>query len=473
MPKASFTRTIARLFKRNFEGAGGGRRWHNQAGFVGNFNQTSLAAGRTLAQRGEYYVQNNPYIASAVHSAVSNIIGTGLMPSPKSTSPTTRAALKAEWTAWTDRADCDGRLDFYGLQSLMVRTMIIQGESFCRMLIEEGSNGKADLRLQIIHPGQVPRDLTRDLGDGRKIIAGIEFDSNGKRAAYHIYTRPLGDPLAPPSLETIRIPADDMIHLFAPVQAGQIRGISWLTPALLAVQEMDKLADALVTKAQIAAMLTGYLTSPEGTGGFDGTQTGGTLDASLEPGTVKRLAPGEEITFTSPPPAGDGPDLIKANLRAIAASLNLTYEQISGDLTGVNYSSIRAGLVESRRRLEQTQHTIIAFQLCRTVWRRWIALNMGSNPDLLAVEWVPQGWQWVDPVKDAAATETLIALGIKSRSEAISERGLDPESVDAEIAADQARAKGLGLFAGRSPRPASPDPDPAEMEAGEMEAGYA
>ena len=38
-----------------------------------------------------------------------------------------------------------------------------------------------------------------------------------------------------------------------------------------------------------------------------------------------------------------------------------------------------------------------------------------------------------------------IAAGLKSRSQALAERGYDAEAVDAEIAADQARERTLGL----------------------------
>jgi capsid protein len=63
----------------------------------------------------------------------------------------------------------------------------------------------------------------------------------------------------------------------------------------------------------------------------------------------------------------------------------------------------------------------------------------------LAVKWIPQGWQWVDPEKEFKAMVAAIRAGLMSRSEAISAFGYDAEDVDREIAADQARADALGL----------------------------
>ena len=56
----------------------------------------------------------------------------------------------------------------------------------------------------------------------------------------------------------------------------------------------------------------------------------------------------------------------------------------------------------------------------------------------------------VDPLKDAKAEIEQIAAGLKSRTQALAERGYDAEQVDAEIAADQAREQALGLSFGAS-----------------------
>ena len=84
----------------------------------------------------------------------------------------------------------------------------------------------------------------------------------------------------------------------------------------------------------------------------------------------------------------------------------------------------------------------------------------------LAVKWIPQGWQWVDPQKEFNAMLTAMRAGLLSRSEAISSFGYDAEDVDREIAADNARADALGLVFESDPRhdlataqaaPVSPD----------------
>lgn len=140
---------------------------------------------------------------------------------------------------------------------------------------------------------------------------------------------------------------------------------------------------------------------------------------------------------------------MRQQLRSIAVGMGITYEQLTGDLSGVNYSSIRAGLVEFRRRIAMIQHHVIVFQLCRPVWNRWFELAILTNQLPLyassKVKWIPQGFDWVDPLKDINAQVLSIQNGLRSRAEIVSELGYDVEDIDKEIAADNERATKLGL----------------------------
>ena len=79
------------------------------------------------------------------------------------------------------------------------------------------------------------------------------------------------------------------------------------------------------------------------------------------------------------------------------------------------------------------------------------ARDFDRNPDAyLGCEWLPPKFDYVDPMKDVQAEIMAIGAGLKSRSQAISERGYDAEQVDAEIAADRERANGLGLSFGQT-----------------------
>jgi lambda family phage portal protein len=126
-----------------------------------------------------------------------------------------------------------------------------------------------------------------------------------------------------------------------------------------------------------------------------------------------------------------------------------------------NYSNSRLALLEFRRRVEAYQHAVMVWQLCRRVWARWIdtavlagALDLpdyeGRRREYIACAWLPPKWDWVDPLKDARAEIEQIEAGLKSRTQALAERGYDADQVDAEIAADRAREQKLGLVFGSS-----------------------
>ena len=72
----------------------------------------------------------------------------------------------------------------------------------------------------------------------------------------------------------------------------------------------------------------------------------------------------------------------------------------------------------------------------------------------LACDWLPTKWDWIDPAKDAAAEILQIEAGLKSRTQAIAERGYDAEQVDSEIAAERKREAELGLDFRRPGSPA-------------------
>jgi len=180
--------------------------------------------------------------------------------------------------------------------------------------------------------------------------------------------------------------------------------------------------------------------------------------AGLEPGTLQVLLPGEDVKFSSPADVGATYEtFLRVQLRSIAAGIGITYEQLTGDLTSVNYSSIRAGLLEFRRRCEAFQHQTIVYQLCMRVWKRWIeaAVLSGALSRTAAgieAKWIPPGFAWVDPLKDIKAQVMAVRAGFKSRAEVVSEQGYDAQAIDREIAADNARADALGLDYDSDPR---------------------
>lgn len=459
-----------------YDGIGGGRRALSWS--VGNpgavaamlFNQSELRAkSRDLVRR-------NAWANAALESYVANAIGTGIKPQTMLTDSVQREAVQTLWRNWTVEADAAGLTDFYGLQAMACRAMLEGGEVLLRLRYRRPEDAlSVGLQIQVLEPEHLPVQMNSVTENGNLIRAGIEFDRLGKRVAYHLHrSHPEDGAMAPMSgngdNSTVRVDAAEIIHMYRPLRPGQIRGEPWLARALVKLHDLDQYDDAELVRKKTAAMFAGFVTrlAPEDSLLNEGlSDPNGVSLAGMEPGTMQILEPGEDIKFSQPADVGGSySEFLRMQFRAVAAAMGVTYEQLTGDLTQVNYSSIRAGLLEFRRRVESLQHGVIVHQLCRPIWQAWMdqavmegALNLPGyanaktvRRDYQACKWIPQGWQWVDPLKEADAMKAAIRSGLMSRSEAISANGYDAEDVDREIAADNARADGLGLIFDSDPR---------------------
>ncbi|MBB6589901.1 phage portal protein [Ralstonia solanacearum] len=441
-----------------------------------------LASGADLRIKSRDLVRRNAWAQAGIEAFVANAVGTGIKPQSLSTDDAFKAEVQALWRDWTAEADAAGQTDFYGLQALACRAMLEGGECLIRLRPRREEDGLAvPLQLQLLEAEHLPMHLNTDLPSGNVVRAGIEFDGLGRRVAYHLYrSHPDDGRLAPMSgqggLDTVRVDASEIIHLFRVLRPGQIRGEPWLSRALVKLNELDQYDDAELVRKKTAAMFAGFVTrqSPEDNLMGEGLpDEAGISLVGLEPGTLQILEPGEDIKFSDPADVGGSyGEFLRTQFRAVAAALGITYEQLTGDLTGVNYSSIRAGLLEFRRRCEMVQHSVLVHQMCRPVWAAWMkqAVLAGAlvapgfarggaarRRQYLQAKWVPQGWQWVDPEKEFKAMLLAIRAGLMSRSEAISTFGYDAEDIDREIAADNARADALGLVFDSDPRHTAKD----------------
>lgn len=443
---------------RAFDGGKWGRRLRALPTSGESVNSQIARYGKTLVTRSRYLCQNNPYAAAARASYVANMIGAGIKPASLVEDRAKREVINKAWLRWTDEADADGLTDFYGLQAQAAGQMFEAGECFVRIRRRREQDGlSVPMQLQVLPAEMLPSDNAQDLGDGRVILQGVEFDAIGRRVAYHFLRRHPGDSADPRmnSGEVVRVPADEVLHLFAPDYPGQVRGIPHLAPVITKLALLDQYDDAELDRKKTAALYAGFVTSPApeeaGLLGDEETADDGVAMVGLQPGTMQTLLPGEDIKFSDPADVGGSYEAFQyRNLLAIAAGMGIPYSAMTGDLRQASYGSQRAGLLEYRRRLEQTQHAVMVFQFCRAVWRQWFdtAAMVGAidgDVDRRDVKWITPRWDWVDPKKDREAEIMAINAGLKARSDVIEAEGYDPEEVDARIAADREREAGMGL----------------------------
>jgi lambda family phage portal protein len=442
------------LLGRSLEAAGGSWRWQGSETMAGGINAAIHAGGTRVAGRAGYAARNNPHASAGAAVLVSNLVGIGIRPQSLHPDPGVADTLEHGFSHWAEDVDGDG-MSWAAMQATAVRTMIEGGESFVRMRAVPFTGSAVPLTLDVLDPRQVPADHVEH---ERRIFSGIELDQHSRRVAFHVYRHP-PDEFAPvlAELDLVRLPADEVCHLYQRLAPGQLRGLSWFAPVLSRLRELDGYEDAVLLKARIAAMLVGVTVDPEGSPVLptDG-RAGGQAAASLEPGSLVNLPPGRDVRFSNPPTADDFEPLAAGLLRSIAAGLGVSYEQISGDMRSTTYSSARVALIERRRFFEQVQHLTIVPMLLRPIWRRWVmlaALTGVIDPEpferdpeaVMAARFVAPAWGWVDPLKDVQAEIASLAAGFTSRSAIIQKLGRDPDEVDGERLEDAERARRLGL----------------------------
>jgi lambda family phage portal protein len=340
-----------------------------------SINSLLRHGGEVQRARARQLVRSNPYAANASASFTAHAVGCGIKPSSLVEDAALKDRIQRLWLAWTDEADADGLTDLYGLQAMAARAMFEAGECFIRFRARRPEDGlTVPLQLQMLSSEHLPLGKCETLPNGHEVIFGIELDRIGRRVAYHFHRTHPGDVRQSGHGELVRVPADQVCHVFHPIAEGQLRGVPWVAPAMVRLWLLDQYDDAELDRKKVAAMFAGFITrpGPDDVMGEDGSQkdADGAALVGLQPGTMQLLLPGEDIKFSDPADVGGTYESFQyRTLLACCAAMGVPYTNVTGDLRQANYSSLREGKLEFRRRIEQFQHATLVFQLCRPVWQ--------------------------------------------------------------------------------------------------------
>lgn len=414
-------------------------------------------------------VANDPFARKALATLVNNTVGWGITGAPKKAPATFRKL----WIDWLKDCDWYGRLNFYGIQELSVRTMFREGEIYIVMqpISLAEAAGTVPLRLQCLDAGMLA--TTVSTYEGREVVNGIEYDAKGRVVAFHFYQGRPSQRWA--SYQTVRYVAADVIHLFVQEYVGQRHGISVFNSVVKRLGDIDEGVEAELVRKNIEACFAAFITQGIDDDGRPFGQLMGDAESSpvgiqsesLTPGMINRLAPGENVKFGDPKASGGLNDILRLALLSSAAGTGITYEHF-GDLSRVNFSSYKAGNLEFQRSTGRLQYnTIIPIMLDRIAARfQDAAFLAGMMPNrAYEMTWSPPPFESIDRKGDAEADILEMAAGLESRTNLVVSRGHDPDQLRQDIAADRTANKDLGLvFAGDAP-PTQYAGQPAQAEA--------
>jgi lambda family phage portal protein len=455
------------LLKRYYDAARPSRQTYGWTAGFSSANTETWGSMAVLRARSRDLVRNNPHARKAIASLVNNCVGSGILMRAKTGDEALNKRVNALFKRWSKQCDVEGHYDFYGLQKLMARSFFEGGEAVALKRPRPRSAGLAvPLQLQVLEGDLIDHNKNLVLEDGR-IVQGVESVLAGPRRAYWMFDEHPGDaPFINRGMFTAHpIPARQVIHLYEKERPGQQRGVAWLYAAMLVLRELATYEEAELIRKRLEACFAGVVTNPEAisdpatgetsvTPGI--TDLSGNKVESIEPGMLYYARGGSDIKFGQPANVAGYSEYKRSQLHSAAAGCLITYELMTGDLSHVNYSSIRAGLLEYRRLMTELQWLTFIPVALEPIWCEFIdfAVASGQLPQDTPydVACAPPVFEAVDPLKDYTADQIAVRSGLMSLPAAIAARGEDPDELLLEQAAFLAKADKLGLVFDSDPR---------------------
>jgi lambda family phage portal protein len=431
---------------RAYEAAAPGDPWRPRRSGA-SANADHLADAGRMRGKARSLRQNVPYIEFGMSNLVSYTIGTGI--THTFTGPNA-VKLNELFKEWCKVADADGNLDYYGLQAAAYDAMEQDGEVLVRLRPRLSTDGlPVPLQLQLLEIDWLDSSKTGVI-NGQAVVNGIQYDLLGKKVAYWLFDQHPGDVTIAPGARAVSrpVPASSIIHLFTPKRPGQGRGFTRLAPVINRSRDLHLYEDAEIARknneSRLAVLASGDVSqmatpmTPSAAADPNEAKRTGDL-GELRSGGIMQLPGGMNLTTIAPEAAPGYVDYVKLQLHLIAAGMGVPYELLTGDLSEVNFSSMRGGRQGFKRNVERVQWHIVIPMLCERVCQAFVnAADLAgkvSNTRYGVVHAVPR-WEHVNPSEDVAAELSEIGGGLSSISAKLRSRGEDPAAVFAELHKD-------------------------------------
>jgi lambda family phage portal protein len=360
--------------------------------------------------------------------------------------------------------DATRRLSRAAFERLFIRTVARDGEVLVKKIADPQS--RWGRRYQLLEADWLDEGYNEDRPDGTRVIMGVELAPSGEAIAYHLHTRHPGDLAGTTRGERVRYTADQIKLHFLPTRAGQVRGVPWMHAAMSRLYQLGEFDESALIAARIGADKAMILEDPEGMvadsvadGALpdDNGNENGPLYFNSQKGSIDILPRGAKVAQFDPnyPSDAYGPFVLAA-LRGVSTGFGVEYHSLTGDLSQVNFSSIRAGTLQEHDMWKILQGWAIE-SLSQDLYADWLMTALLSPFKPLA--YLPAGkfdkfnsptfqarrWDWVDPKKDLDAKILAIGAKLTSHRRVMAEQGIDLEDLLAEIQADKALAASYGI----------------------------
>jgi len=340
------------------------------------------------------------------------------------------------------------------------------------------------------------------------IRGGIKFNRQGAPQSYFVRTEHPNDyytagmEIANWKEVAIRKPWGrlQMIHIHEQVRPDQSRGIPEMAAALREMKFSKRFRDVQLQRAVMQSLYAAAITSelPKdaivaavGGSAIDTTAavtnyatgflsavdqyTGASKQMRLDGARIPVFFPGTKLEMLSPTNgAAIGQEFEQSLLRYIAASIGVSYEQLSRDYTNTNYSSARAAMTETWKFM-QARKKLVADRFASLIFRLWLEEAINKNEifafpkakagllytggvlnlkfDAISrCDWVGASRGQIDELKETQAAVLRINNGLSTAEDELARLGKDFRKVYRQLAREQKLRESYGLmFAATDP----------------------
>lgn len=449
--------------KRNYHAGAVGRLFADFQGSYGSADADLRPDLALMRNRARQMARDDVYVKRYLELMETNVIGDNGMVLQVKARDTAggmdvigNRIIEEAWTVFGRVGNCtaDGRMSFVDLQKYVVRALARDGEAFVQVVRNRSfAHGIA------FHPFEadlVDEGKTERAKNGNEIRMGVEVDQYQRPVAFYVKRKHPGDTqfTSVTATESIRVPADDILHIYQPLRAGQTRGETSLHAALTQIKMLNAHREAELVASRMASSKMGFFVSDSGEDTPADDYGNGVPIIDAEPGTFHQLPAGVDFKpFDPSHPSTAFGEFQKHILRGTASGLGVSYASLSGDLSDTSYSSVRQGALEERDHYKMLQKFVMEHFVLPAygIWLRHVMefgyINLPVtrfDKFFSASTFRPRGWQWVDPAKEISAAVSAMHAGIMSPQDVSAQYGRDFEETQSQWQRDIETAAAFG-----------------------------
>lgn len=439
-------------------------KWWANADSLSARNANSPAIRKRLRERARYEAANNCYAGGIAKTLSDDTIGSGPMIQIHGIDREDATFAEREFMTWCKSTMLADKL------RIMRRARIVDGESLLMMITNENLPSTVKIDTRLVETEQLCQPYIGKVEFNG--ADGIEYDKYGNPSKYHILKDTMQ--ISASIMDWDAIPASQVIHDFRPERAGQVRGIPEMTAALPLFKLLRAYTLATLRAAEKVATfaMVAYTDSPgtdEGTGA-DEVEAGESLP--LDSDMMTAMPRGWKLGQVKPEqPASTFKEFKREIVAEIGRIFSMPFIVAAGDSSDSSYATGRMDY-QCYHRAIFVDRTYIENTILERLFKAWLTeailiegylpQSLRSTKTKISYDWIWDGWEHVDPSKEANAQETRLKNHTTTLADEYSKTGKDWEEQLELIAKIKARQNELAEKYGISwdpPAPAQQQPN--------------